>query len=151
MTSLFKKLQFKKQAQIYILNSPITFENEIKAIQSYTNIYKTVKGVKKIEFVLTFVQSEIDIEKAVKQILPLLIDDGIFWFAYPKGTSKKYKVDINRDKGWKVLGIHEFEIVTAVSIDEDWSALRFKKVENIKTITRNKKITISVAGKNRAV
>jgi len=66
--------------------------------------------------------------------------DGIVWFAYPKKTSKKYKVEIHRDYGWELVRKLGFESVRAVAIDEDWSALRFRKVEYIKTMSRNKNI-----------
>ena len=63
------------------------------------------------------------------------------WFAYPKGTSKKFKCEFNRDNGWKELGVLGFEPVRAVAIDEDWTALRFRRAENIKKMTRNMAIT----------
>jgi hypothetical protein len=37
-----------------------------------------------------------------------------------------------------------------VAIDADWSALRFRRVENIKTLTRRESMAISKAGKARA-
>ena len=74
--------------------------------------------------------------------------DAILWICYPKKSSKKYKCDFNRDSGWTVLGAAGYEPVRMVAIDEDWSALRFRKAENIKTLTRSK--TISQEGKKRA-
>jgi hypothetical protein len=50
--------------------------------------------------------------------------DAIVWFAYPKGTSKKYKSQIDRDNGWNMLGHEGFEPVRMVAIDEDWSDSR---------------------------
>jgi hypothetical protein len=74
----------------------------------------------------------------------------VIWFAYPKGSSKKYKSEINRDSGWKVLGEAGFEPVRMVAIDEDWSAVRFRRVEFIKTLTRGKEHRMSAGGKARA-
>jgi hypothetical protein len=56
--------------------------------------------------------------------------DSVLWFAYPKGTSK-IKTDINRDT-IRVTG-EKFGIttVTAVSIDDTWSALRFRPIEKV--------------------
>ena len=73
--------------------------------------------------------------------------DGLIWFAYPKGTSKKYKCEFNRDSGWAELGKHGFEPVRLVAIDEDWSALRFRNAENIKTMTRS--FAIKKTGKKK--
>jgi hypothetical protein len=64
--------------------------------------------------------------------------DAIVWFAYPKGTSKKYKSRIDRDHGWSVLGHEGFEPVRMVAIDEDWSAIRFRRANFIKNMTRPK-------------
>lgn len=58
--------------------------------------------------------------------------DAILWFAYPKGTSKKYKCEFNRDNGWDVIRAAGFDTVRAVAIDEDWSALRFRRKEFIR-------------------
>ena len=59
--------------------------------------------------------------------------DAVVWFAYPKGTSKKYKCDFNRDTGWDALKSAGFDTVRAVAIDEDWTGLRFRRVEFIKS------------------
>jgi hypothetical protein len=37
-----------------------------------------------------------------------------------------------------------------VAIDEDWSAVRFRKVEHIKTMVRSRAHAISQAGKRKA-
>ena len=72
------------------------------------------------------------------------------WFAYPKGTSKKYKSEINRDTGWQALGQAGFEPVRAVAIDQDWSAVRFRRVEFIKTMTRARAHRMTAQGKARS-
>jgi hypothetical protein len=79
-----------------------------------------------------------------------LEEDALFWFAYPKKSSKKYQCEFNRDNGWQSLGDLGFEPVRMVAIDEDWSALRFRKAENIKTITRNPDWIMSEQGKKKA-
>lgn len=62
--------------------------------------------------------------------------DAVVWFAYPKASSKKYRCDFNRDSGWEALGSLGFEGVRQVAIDDDWSALRFRRVEYIKKMVR---------------
>ncbi len=68
---------------------------------------------------------------------------------YPKGSSKKYSCDFNRDTGWDIMGQYDLESVRAVAIDEDWSALRFRKVDFIKTMKR-KFEALSEKGKEKA-
>ncbi|HMV90161.1 MAG TPA: hypothetical protein PKA40_11005, partial [Cyclobacteriaceae bacterium] len=49
--------------------------------------------------------------------------------------------------GWAELGKAGYEPVRMVAIDEDWSALRFRKAENIKVMKRSS--AISETGKKR--
>ena len=55
--------------------------------------------------------------------------DAVVWFAYPKGSSKRYKSEVNRDDSWASVGQEGFEPVRMVAIDEDWSALRVRRVD----------------------
>lgn len=136
MTPLFKKLNFKQHKEILILNHPAEFEDEIKAMKDYTTIKTIINDIKEIEFVLAFVKTKSDIGRIAPIIHKNLKGDGIVWFAYPKGTSKKYKAEINRDTGWDILGKLGLEGVRAVAIDDDWSALRFRRVEFVNTMTK---------------
>ena len=52
---------------------------------------------------------------------------------YPKGTSKKYSSDLNRDNHVEVVAPYNFKGVSLVSIDNDWSAFRLRHVNNIKS------------------
>jgi hypothetical protein len=52
--------------------------------------------------------------------------------------------------GWKPMGELGYEPVRMIAIDEDWSALRFRKAEFIKTMKRGAEHTISRAGKAKA-
>ena len=62
--------------------------------------------------------------------------DSIVWFCYPKKSSKAYSSDLSRDHGFYALGTVGFEPVSSVSIDENWTALRFRRVEFIKSLLR---------------
>jgi hypothetical protein len=69
---------------------------------------------------------------------------------YLKGSSKRYRCEFNRDTGWHALGDAGDEPVRQVAIDEDWSALRFRKAEFIKTMTRHPDGALSSAGRTKA-
>jgi hypothetical protein len=65
-----------------------------------------------------------------EQLLISAIDgDGYLWVCYPKGTSKKYKKpDCNGDTLRESLVQYGFEGVSLISIDSDWSAMRFRNL-----------------------
>ena len=103
----------------------------------------------KFGYAMVFAVMKAELELQVIQIMPYPEKDAVFWVCYPKGTSKRYRCDFNRDTGWELLGELNMEPVRKVAIDEDWSALRFRHVGNIKKITCSSKMTLSKEGKKR--
>jgi hypothetical protein len=147
MSPFFKKLNLGSQMQVCVLNAPASFSPELKTLAPVAVQYK-VSGP--VQFALAFVITQAELDNASSQLTQAAVGDAILWLAYPKGTSKKYKCEFNRDGGWAVLGAAGFEPVRQVAIDEDWSALRFRRAEFIKTITRNPAGAISRVGQQRA-
>jgi len=133
MPTIFEKLNLKDQPEILILNAPASFEPELAALQGVT-IQRAVQAVNKISFSLAFVSRQQEVNDLAAAIAPKVQGDAVIWFAYPKGTSKKFKCEFNRDTGWEMLRQAGFEGVRMVAIDEDWSALRFRRVEYIKSL-----------------
>lgn len=136
MTPLFQKLNFKNHAEICVLNAPESFDGEMLSMRGTANVLTSLEACSKINFILAFVTAKEEVERLVPIINAKLNGDAIVWFAYVKGTSKRYKSDINRDNGWQSLEIVSMIPVRGVAIDDDWSALRFRKIEFIKKITR---------------
>lgn len=147
MTPLFKKLNLKEQKNLLIVNKPDSFDAEINAMGVDYNFYYNSKELSDIEFCLVFVKSKDEIKLNIEELYPKLSNKTLIWFSYPKKSSKKYKCDFNRDNGWDIMGEHNLEPVRQVSIDENWSALRFRDVKEIKTMTRRKSMTLSEKGK----
>jgi len=148
MASTFEKLNLKDQKQIVVLNAPESFERELSSLRG-VKILRDVEAPNEIEFSLAFVTKQKDVDALAKAIAKKAKGDAVVWFAYPKGTSKNYKCEFNRDNGWQVLGNLGFECVRAVAIDDDWSGLRFRRVEFIKTMKRDKKGAMTSQGKAR--
>jgi hypothetical protein len=98
---------------------------------------------------IAFASKQQELDELSGEIAMAARGDAIVWIAYPKASSKRYRCEFNRDTGWGVLGAAGFEPVRQVAIDEDWSALRFRRVEFIPSITRSKSMAISAAGKRR--
>ncbi len=147
MTPLFKKLNFGPGQVLHVLNAPSTFENELLALTG-VEVKRTAVG--KVTFALAFVKTLEEVERATSQLTRNALDDAALWMVYPKTTSKAYKCEFNRDTGWGSLGQAGYEPVRQVAIDENWSALRFRKVEYIKTMKRNPDGAISSAGRKKA-
>lgn len=149
MTPLFIKLNFRGHKTIIALNYPKSFEAELSAMQSFAQIVTDLKRIEGVEFALCFVTTKAQINEYAAAIMPKFKGDAILWFCYPKGTSNSYKCEFNRDTGWDGLGIYNLEPVRQVAIDSDWSAIRFRRVEFIKTITRAASGAITDEAKRR--
>jgi hypothetical protein len=145
----FEKLNLKDHKQIVVLNAPESFEPELKSLRGVT-VVRDLAKTGEIGFSLVFVTKQKEVDTLGKAIAKKAQGDAVVWFAYPKGSSKKYKSEINRDSGWKVMGDAGFEPVRMVAIDEDFSAVRFRRVNFIKTLTRGKEHRMSAQGKARA-
>lgn len=147
MDAVFKKLNLKNQKTVVVLNTPDSFGINLDSIRDEAKIVYSLKEVSEIDFILIFVTKQTEIDDLIPKIAPLLQGDAVIWMCYPKGTSKKYKCDFNRDTGWQIMGNYDLEPVRMVAIDEDWSALRFKKVDFIKTMKRASLHALSEKGK----
>lgn len=149
MNPIFKKLQYKQTEKIYVLNAPIEFKPVLDEMTGITTVKKSPNCKQTYDFVLYFIKSCEDIQKYAQKTADKLNDDALLWFAYPKKSSKKYQSDISRDDGWQPLGDLGFEPVRQVAIDDDWSALRFRPAEKIKSMSRDAKMALSSLGKER--
>ena len=148
MSTVFAKLNFKDHKQIVVLDSPGSFESELAALRG-VEVLRDLKRAKQVTFSLAFVTTPQQIDALAPKLARKAEGDAILWFAYPKGTSKRYKSQISRDHGWNVLGHEGFEPVRMVAIDEDWSAKRFRRAGFIKNMTRPKEYRLTERGKAR--
>jgi hypothetical protein len=147
MDAVFKKMNFKNAQNVVVINAPQSFEANIDAMQGLTTFVRNFENIDKTDFVIAFCTKQSEVDGIAAEVAEKLEGDGLLWYAYPKGTSKKYKCEFNRDNGWTLLGSFGFEPVRMVAIDDDWSALRFRRAGYIKTMTRS--FAISDEGKEK--
>ena len=134
----FAKLNLKDQKDIVIENAPASFESQIASLKGVT-VRRSMADAKQVEFSLTFATKQKEVDSLARTVGRKAAGDAIVWIAYPKKSSKKYTCEFNRDSGWPSMGEAGFEPVRMVAIDEDWSALRFRRAEFIKNMTRPEK------------
>jgi hypothetical protein len=137
MTGVFHKLNWKAQPEIVVFNAPASFEPELAQLPG-VEILRDPKKPKAVEFALAFATRQAELDRLSTIRAGASRGDVVLWFAYPKGSSKRYTCEFNRDNGWLVIRDAGFDWVRQVAIDEDWSALRFRRVEYIKAATSRK-------------
>lgn len=149
MEGILKRLNYKNQKQIFVLDAPESFNGSKQSIADSVEIVRKIGKKDVVEFAIGFTRQQKQLNELVNAIAPSLKGDAVLWLCYPKATSKKYTCDFNRDTGWSILGDYNLEPVRQIAIDEDWSALRFRKVEFIKKLTRRNSMALSPQGKAR--
>lgn len=149
MNPILKKLNLKPGSTALVENVPADLQPLVDELKLVATVYDDTLGPEPVDWALAFVTKQTEIDA----LAPLLVEkapgDAALWFAYPKGTSKKHRCDFNRDTGWATLGRFGFEGVRQVALDDDWSALRFRRVEFIKSLKREEKRAMTEVGKKR--
>lgn len=111
---LAERLQVKKDRRLALADSPLVLEAPAAPLAE-------------AEVVVQFVRNRTEFEAKIPPLLKSIRADAILWVAYPKLTSK-LAGDISRDvihSGAPSLGI---DCVSQIAIDEDWSAMRMKRL-----------------------
>jgi len=132
MSTLLEKLNYRGQKRIVVMNADMDFKlstgDELRDVQVDSEIDQRFP----YEFMLIFVRKITEVRSIAPVALHNLVDDGILWFCYQKKASKKGSSDLNRDHGWKPLNDMDFYGMRIVSVNEEWSALRFRNIKYIK-------------------
>ncbi|CAH0336051.1 hypothetical protein K5V07_08735 [Flavobacterium sp. CHNK8] len=124
MQEIIKKFKFKNNG--VIINAPSALESEFLKLDFKLTFDKKNKSTN----TLIFINNKKEYLDFLTTVLKNIEHDSVLWFAYPKGTSK-IKTDINRDTISMTGEDFGITTVTAISIDETWSALRFRPIEKV--------------------
>ena len=133
MDNILKKLRYGEQERIAVLNAPEELHDRITGLLPDVQIDTEVNARYLYDFMIAFTPGSSDVEELGPACIHNLSDDGKLWMAYPKRSSRRYKTDINRDRGWEIVTETGFRPVSQVAIDDDWSALRFRNSKYVKS------------------
>ena len=147
-TDVFAKLQLRDAAAMIVLDAPASFELALRGLQGVA-VHRSLRAPT-VSFALAFVTTQAKVDQYARGLAAKAPGDAAIWFAYPKGSSKRYRCEFTRDTGWATLGQLGFEPVRLIAVDEDWSALRFRRTEFIKTMKRAAQHALSRSGKAKA-
>lgn len=139
MTQLLKELWLKGQKEIVVLNAPDTVWQELESLERITK-YRDASSLKRVDYVLAFVTTDAELAAVAKSVLPKAQGDPMVLFAYPKDSSKRYKRQFDRKAGWAPIRAAGFKSGRQVSLDQDWSLIRFRRIEHTAQIFNHSKL-----------
>lgn len=149
MSPLFAKLNLTTQPVVHLVNAPVDLAPALADVGG-REVRREVRDAGDAAFVLAFATTLVQVSALSVVVAAETSGDAVVWVAYPKASSPRYRCEFNRDTGWSALGAAGFEPVRQVSLDADWSALRFRRVEYIRRFTRSPAMAVSAAGRRRA-
>ena len=133
MSPFFKKLFYRDQDKILVLNLPDQLKKETEKVEDKVKIVTKPNRKIKVEFSLVFVQNVSQIEMIFPNVEAMFKDDVVFWIAYPKKTSKRFPSDLSRKNPvWELFGRYGYRAVSEQDLNTDWNAVRFRRERYIK-------------------
>ncbi|MGZ7443605.1 YdeI/OmpD-associated family protein [Paenibacillus sp. TH7-28] len=128
--ALAKKLRLPGGGErTLVLNAPDGYLGELGLGPDHAVYDAKLAG--SYDFVQMFFRSIGEVEDRANEVLGAVKPDGLLWLCYPKGGAKA-GTDLTRDKGWETVKAAGFEGIALVSVDEVWSAMRFRPAELVK-------------------
>jgi hypothetical protein len=127
--NILEKLQLKEEKNLLIQGLPSSVEKQFAKLNYNKNLTPLLK-TRKIDFALIFAINQLQLNNILKEIFSAFHPECKLWIAYPKTTSKIVS-DLNRDASWEILSKNEYEAVRQVTLDHVWTAMRFKKFDQI--------------------
>jgi hypothetical protein len=118
------KLRVKAGTRLLILNAPDSYLSASDEQDLSVTIDTEVK-TEKYPFVQLFTKNRQELQIWAEKTIQSLAEGGLLWICYPKKTSSLYE-DLSRDEGWDAVTAVGMEGVALISIDETWSAMRFR-------------------------
>jgi hypothetical protein len=136
--ALAKKLRLAPEHKALILNPPDPSYAEQLGLEAASAA--DAEGDGSFDFVLLFAPDIAALNECAAAAIRAVKPDGLLWICYPKGTSKQ-KTDLNRDRGWDIVHASGWEGIALVSLDDTWSAMRFRPSGAVNSSSRTSRRT----------
>jgi hypothetical protein len=127
-TQLLKKLRMQPGHRVLILNAPPGYLDTLGELPEGVELAERAEGT--FDFVQAFAKDLTELEVLAPVAVEAVKHDGLLWISYPKKSSK-VDSDLDRDLVWEVVGKTGLRPVSQVSVDDVWSAMRFRPPEKV--------------------
>src|SRR5215472_8513158 len=128
MSPLARKLLIKPGSRVALVNPPAGYAQRLRPLPDDTEL---VDVQPELDVLQVFAQDRAALDRvapALRSVRP----GGLLWVCYPKG-GRKAGTDLNRDLLWEAMSEHGLAGVTLVSVDDRWSAMRFRPAAEVGT------------------
>ena len=115
-----ERLQVKGERRLAVIGASAALEKTVGASKSRGDLASA-------DVVLLFTLDRASLEAKLPGVVKKMTSAAILWVAYPK-LSSKLAGDLSRDIIHSLAPGYGLDTVSQIAIDEDWSALRLKRI-----------------------
>ena len=124
-TPLAKKLGVKAGYKVGLVNAPQGISAKFTVLPEGATVSE--KAGKGSDIVIGFLRKEAELAKVADAGQKALKPEGVLWMCYLKGGAK-VGTDLNRDILWRAAKPLGLEANSQIALDDEWSAMRFRRV-----------------------
>jgi hypothetical protein len=125
---LAAKLQIPPGSRLLVVNAPEGYLDRLQPLPEGVELVEGEEGA--VDAVHLFVRDSAELDRAAPATLRAVKPDGLVWISYPKRASG-VETDLTRDVGWETVKGAGLRPVRQVSVDNTWSALRFRPADQV--------------------
>jgi hypothetical protein len=129
MNALAKKLLMKPNSRWLLFNVPANYLESLNPLPDDLEIVFNTDGI--FHGIQLFVTDSTALATDLQIISPLLKADTVFWIIYPKKNSG-IKTDLEMMGSWDAATQYGLRPVASAAVNEVWTALRFRPIEQVK-------------------
>jgi hypothetical protein len=127
VSPIAKKLLIKPGMRVMVVNAPEGYYQKLEPVPDGVAL---VPSGSDIDVVQAFVADSAELAELAPRAVQSVKKDGLLWMCYLKG-GKKDATHLNRDILWEKMQAYDLAGVTLVSLDDKWSAMRFRPREDV--------------------
>ena len=130
MTGTVKKLGLKPGMRALVISAPSGYIDSLVPLPDRVEVSESLGSAH--DFVQFFATKKSEIAKSAKKLLQSAGPGALVWITYPKKTSG-VDSDLSREAVWAAMEGTGWRPVSQIAIDEIWSALRFRPIQEVKS------------------
>ena len=134
LSPLARKLRLEPHHKVAVLNAPPSYLESLAPAPAALSTQLLAKEV--FDAVQLFVSGVEELRELGPAAIHAVKEDGLLWITYPKGGKTRGVTDlpatplwVKRDVLGEITAETGYRPVAFVKIDDNWTALRFKRIE----------------------
>jgi len=127
---LAQRLLIRADQRILVLDAPSRYIDSLDPRPDGVVVDTEPAHGVRYDGVHLFAADQDAVARGTPRALSALRDGGVLWIAYPKLSGPVHS-DLKRDRGWEPLVSVGWDGIAQVSVDDTWSAMRFRPTEDV--------------------